>query len=92
MWPVLFFCSVYAQTFAVCRKRYDPVCMTTVNQSANQISREMHCLAHSGLGFHINWKRGIAVVIDNWMALHGRGASPENEGARVLERIYVRDQ
>lgn len=87
-----FYCSMHFS--GQCGKgwRYDPVCMTPVNQPANEISREMHCLAHSGLGFHINWKPGIAVVIDNWMALHGRGASPENEGARVLERIYVRDQ
>jgi hypothetical protein len=87
-----FYCSMHFP----CRRgkgwRYDPVCMVPANQSANEISREMYCLAHSGIGFPIPWEQGTAVVIDNWMALHGRGESPENEGARVLERIYVRTQ
>jgi hypothetical protein len=86
------FCSMHFSSRHGRGWRYDPVCMVPVNQSANEISREMHCLAHSGIGFPINWEHGTAVVIDNWMALHGRGDSPENEGARMLERIYVRAQ
>jgi alpha-ketoglutarate-dependent taurine dioxygenase len=66
--------------------------MMPVNQSAKEISREIHCVAHSGIGLPIDWAHGTAIVIDNWMVLHGRGASPANEGARVLERIYVRAQ
>jgi hypothetical protein len=87
-----FFCSMHFSSRHGRGWRYDPVCMVPANQSANEISREIHCLAHSGIGFPINWEHGTAVVIDNWMALHGRGDSPENEGARVLERIYVRAQ
>jgi|SRR6516165_3937854 hypothetical protein len=88
-----FYCSMHFSSRYGKGWRYDPLCMLPVNRSANTISREMHSLAHSGgIGFPINWEHGTAVVIDNWMALHGRGDSPANEGARVLERIYVSAQ
>ena len=35
---------------------------------------------------------GKAILIDNWSALHGRGAVPSSAMARRLERVYLEDK
>lgn len=35
---------------------------------------------------------GRAILIDNWSALHGRGAVPLSAVSRRLERVYLEDQ
>jgi L-asparagine oxygenase len=35
---------------------------------------------------------GRAILIDNWSALHGRGAVPLHAVSRRLERVYLEDQ
>jgi alpha-ketoglutarate-dependent taurine dioxygenase len=37
----------------------------------------------------LEWTQGVAIVMDNWKVLHGRGAMPNGEKQRILERIYV---
>ena len=35
---------------------------------------------------------GKAILIDNWSAMHGRGAVPPSAASRRLERVYLEDQ
>lgn len=35
---------------------------------------------------------GKAILIDNWSAMHGRGAVPPSAVSRRLERVYLEDQ
>jgi len=69
--------------------RYDRQCMTPANSAAKEIAEAVDCLS-AGLADEIQWRADNAVVIANWVVLHGRGPEPANEAVRNLERIYVR--
>jgi alpha-ketoglutarate-dependent taurine dioxygenase len=71
--------------------RFDPKVMIPVNVSARQALEEVaHAIAESTGRIAIEWQETDCVVVDNWNLLHARGASPHQEGDRVLFRIYVR--
>ena len=70
--------------------RYDRQCMAPVNSAAREVDEYMHFEAVDTAVRPVSWADGIAVVIANWQALHGRGPEPPHEAERILQRIYVR--
>jgi len=69
--------------------RYDVDLMSPMNDAAKDISDELRHLVMTE-GHAIDWTGSTALLINNWIALHGRGDMPEDEGERVIQRIYVR--
>jgi alpha-ketoglutarate-dependent taurine dioxygenase len=45
-------------------------------------------LRHAEMHAH-QWTPGVALLVDNWRVLHGRGTSPLPDYDRVLERIVI---
>lgn len=69
--------------------RYDPHCMSPVNDPAVEVRARIGQLLACARPELIPWTEELAVIVSNWDALHGRGSSPPMETTRVLERIYV---
>jgi alpha-ketoglutarate-dependent taurine dioxygenase len=69
--------------------RYDSNCMYPANDAAQELNKILnHEIAECSES--IDWSDNEAVVLSNWNVLHGRGGAPPDEGARVVERVYVR--
>jgi alpha-ketoglutarate-dependent taurine dioxygenase len=66
--------------------KYDPTCMTPVNNCAKKFVKKMEEIKPNLK--EIKWSGNNAVIIDNWKALHGRGIASINE-TRELKRIYI---
>jgi hypothetical protein len=85
-----FYCSLRFRQDGVIGWRYDPDNMSPVNEAAAEVDRAIRPVANGPLGDAIHWSGDCAVVLSNWHVLHGRGPEPLDEGARVVERLYVR--
>ncbi len=85
-----FYCSLRFRNRASIGWRYDSDLMCPVNQAAKVLHEEFRPVVCAGHGISIHWSDGVALVLSNWNALHGRGPEPRDEGTRVLERVYVR--
>ena len=70
--------------------RYDADLMIPANSDALEIKKIIDPLVRSDDTEFIEWKENMAVIIDNWTVLHGRGVEPQDENVRVIERLYVR--
>nr|NJM04136.1 hypothetical protein [Desulfobacula sp.] len=70
--------------------RLDVDLMHPANISAKQIAPRLRELVSRADTHNLNWNDNTAAIILNWTTLHGRGAQPDNEGERVIERLYVR--
>jgi len=70
-------------------RRYDRQCMNPANTSAKEVHEYLSSGTFSDLVREITWADDLALVIDNWRVLHGRGPEPVGEEERALERIYV---
>ena len=84
-----FYCSM---TFRVGNERcwrYDSQCMFPVNNAASQVEQILGRQIPGIEETDLEWEDDIAVVMDNWKVLHGRGPMPLDEKQRILERIYV---
>jgi alpha-ketoglutarate-dependent taurine dioxygenase len=84
-----FYCSM---TFKVGDERcwrYDSQCMFPVNTAAVQVAQVLRSRMPAIRKGDLDWSEGIALVLDNWKILHGRGPMPVGEKYRILERIYV---
>jgi alpha-ketoglutarate-dependent taurine dioxygenase len=70
--------------------RFDECCMRaipSVDDSAETLCRNLRNAAP----VEFEWKRGEVLVIDNWRAMHGRGATNEHlANNRMLERVMVK--
>lgn len=85
----MFYCSCLFRTASGWGWRYDKSCMMPANATAQDFNMFMQ--SHmTGPAEDIIWSNKEAVVISNWTALHARGPEPQDEGHRVLERVYVR--
>jgi hypothetical protein len=84
-----FYCSICFQESGAKGLRYDTDLMSPMNNAAKDISDELRQLVMTE-GHTINWTGSTALLINNWTALHGRGDMPEDEGERIVQRIYVR--
>ena len=69
--------------------RYDPQCMSPVNDAAFKVREWLDSVLECTRVECIPWTSDLAVVLCNWEVLHGRGPSPPGENKRILERIYV---
>jgi len=69
--------------------RYDADLMIPANPAAQRVADCMRPLVDTDAAEPICWSGDEAVVLANWSALHGRGPQPDNEGERVVERLYV---
>jgi len=88
--PQAFYCSFTFRTGELAGWRYDCDCMSPMNAAAVEIDRFLRPFVISGRADCINWSGDMAVVLSNWTILHGRGPAPEDEGIRIVERLYVR--
>jgi hypothetical protein len=70
--------------------RYDADLMYPANEAAVQVNKILRPLVMNNEVESIMWTGDKAVVLSNWTTLHGRGSQPQNEGVRVVERLYVR--
>jgi alpha-ketoglutarate-dependent taurine dioxygenase len=85
-----FYCSLRFRHGDSIGWRYDADLMSPVNNAAVEVDRALRPLVTAGQADCINWSADIAVVLSNWSVLHGRGSGPCEEGARIIERLYVR--
>jgi hypothetical protein len=69
--------------------RYDRQCMTPANLAAREVDEYITSAASETVTQLISWSEGTAVVIANWVSLHGRGPKPPDEQERIVQRIYV---
>lgn len=69
--------------------RYDRQCMNPANASAQEVDEYISSGQCGQVIQEIRWSEDLALVIDNWQVLHGRGPEPAREEERILERIYV---
>jgi len=88
--PKSFYCSMYFRQGNSNCWRYDADLMTPVNESAIYVQSILNKLVYADVAEGITWSGDKAVVIANWITLHGRGHQPPNEGSRIIERLYVR--
>jgi alpha-ketoglutarate-dependent taurine dioxygenase len=69
--------------------RYDEHCMVPVNEAATIAHAELPQMLARCEVHEIDWSGNLALIIDNWQTLHGRGEEPPAEQLRILQRIYV---
>ena len=70
--------------------RFDPSCMTPINDSALYFHQAFLEVLDKTSMSEINWTGNKAVVIDNWNVLHGRGEICSSDKNRKLLRVYTR--
>ncbi len=85
-----FYCSLRFRHGHSVGWRYDADCMFPANSAAVEVNRVLRPLVANGCGNSINWSGDRAVILSNWCVLHGRGPEPDDEGTRIIERLYVR--
>jgi hypothetical protein len=88
--PVKFYCSLQFCDRDAMGWRYDADLMHPVNEAAVRVNKILRPLVMNNEVESIMWTGEKAVVLSNWTTLHGRGPQPQNEGVRVVERLYVR--
>lgn len=85
-----FYCSML---FAACRDsgvRLDLCCMHPLNHSARAITYSIQDTPPSDRQTEVRWRLNLALIIDNWKMLHGRGSSSTPDvNARILERVLI---
>jgi Taurine catabolism dioxygenase TauD, TfdA family len=64
--------------------RYDPGCMSPINDAAHQMDGIMK--SKNRFISEFIWQAGMLLIIDNWRILHGRGASPMSISPRKILR------
>jgi alpha-ketoglutarate-dependent taurine dioxygenase len=85
-----FYCGMRFRHRGCVGLRYDGNCMFPANRAAREVQQFLEQAQMTEHRNKISWEANNAVVISNWVALHGRGPEPDCEGERILERVYVR--
>jgi hypothetical protein len=85
-----FYCSLKFRHGGLVGWRYDRDNISPVNEAAREVDEALRPLTHAAIGEPIHWTGNTAIILSNWHVLHGRGPEPPDEGARVIERLYVR--
>lgn len=85
-----FYCSLRFQHNNSFGWRYDADLMSPANAAAIEVDKILRPLVARECNDCINWSKDTAVILSNWKVLHGRGPEPHDEGARIIERLYVR--
>jgi len=84
-----FYCSFRFRGKESSGWRYDQTCMHPVNKAAFVLHDRLLGLPGCSHVETLEWTGDLAIVLDNWKVLHGRGPEPPEERLRILERIYV---
>jgi hypothetical protein len=69
--------------------RYDPICMKPPRGQENQLASARDVLIAYSTRREFFWSPGVALVIDNWRVLHGRGEGAAHSPSRRLKRWYI---
>ena len=85
-----FYCPARVRDEQLTGWRFDADLMRPANAAARKAEPVMRTLVMTEEIDIVSWSEGRAAIICNWTALHGRGAGPQDEGPRILERLYVR--
>lgn len=85
-----FYCSIIFKYDENYYWRYDSDLMTPVNHAAFEVNKILRPLVFSTNTDFVNWTGSNAVIISNWNILHGRGDQPQDEGERIIYRLYVK--
>jgi hypothetical protein len=88
--PTKFYCSLQFRDRDSMGWRYDADLMHPANEAAVRVNNIVRPLVINNEVESIMWTGDQAVVLSNWTTLHGRGPQPQNEGVRIVERLYVR--
>jgi hypothetical protein len=67
--------------------RFDPLCMFHCDLASEALARRLEHALQALPPVEFHWSQGIALVVDNWRTLHGRGPAPVADRNRILERI-----
>jgi alpha-ketoglutarate-dependent taurine dioxygenase len=84
-----FYASVRSKVGADVCWRYDLACMTPANAAAHRTRQMLDSISDHVPPETVEWDQSTALIVDNWMSLHGRGPEPAGETTRILQRIYV---
>lgn len=84
-----FYCSMKFGSGNQVGWRYDAQCMSPANRAAVTMQQILSSRLLSVAVQQIQWTGTIALVLQNWQVLHGRGPAPNHELNRIVERIYV---
>jgi len=68
--------------------RLDPGCMEPATRNAAALLSEVLCMIDGCELDRIEWVPGLGVIINNWRALHARGAT-KHSGKRLLGRAWI---
>ena len=79
--PKRFYCSLKFRHRDSFGWRYDADLMSPANDSAIRVDRVLRPLVTSEKVEYINWSGNTAVVLSNWIVLHGRGPQPPGGAA-----------
>lgn len=69
--------------------RFDPGCMTPVSDDGRRIMDIMLSKKVTEKAYDLSWQKGNILILNNWITLHGRGSSPEDDQDRMLKRVLV---
>ncbi|HEX2878094.1 MAG TPA: hypothetical protein VHO25_01030 [Polyangiaceae bacterium] len=69
--------------------RWDRNAMVPANNAAKAVADQMDSVLEAVPLIRYQWSHEVALVIDNWRVLHGRGQRPAQENRRELHRVYV---
>jgi hypothetical protein len=70
--------------------RWDPLFIQPINDSAKKCASVVHSADFAELRFAVVLEEHAdTLIIDNWRALHGRGAVPPEATNRRVDRIYL---
>jgi hypothetical protein len=85
-----FYCSIIEFANTIRRIRYDPICMRAGNDPAIRVNEALSTKQRKPI--RVDWEPSLALIIDNWRILHGRGRSLRDDSrSRCLQRVLIFD-
>jgi len=83
------YCSLQFRSGRSFGWRYDAHCMRPANGAAHAIHDALTEIEKELAAERCIWTKGKVLVLDNWVAIHGREAVPSMDCHRELLRVYV---
>lgn len=80
-----FYCNIQNPTHGFFR--FDPGCMAPANIAAKRFVTAFEEASAEARRTTVNWKEGDVLLVDNWRALHARGAGEALGSERLLLRV-----
>jgi hypothetical protein len=83
------YCSFRFRSRSTVGRRYDSQCMNPVNDAAKETDYRMREIIWTEDCERVRWSECNTILVSNWESLHGRGAAPDSEGQRLIQRVYI---